>query len=60
MNRLERESLCAAGLDPRDLQKLIDQVEQMATPLEDVLDALTLPSIKLVHLEKLRKTEDCA
>ena len=32
----------------------------MATPLEDVLDALTLPGIKLVHLEKLRETEDCA
>src|SRR5437870_5459609 len=57
-NRLERESLFAPRLDPRDDQELIDQIEQMAAPFEYVLDALPLSSIKLIHLEKLREAED--
>ena len=47
-----------AGLDPGDVEYLVDQIEQMTTGPQDVVHRLGLLVGKLVHLQELGEAED--
>ncbi len=57
VDRLGRE-LEAPGLDAGNIQNLIDEVKQVVSGLEDLIDALLPFFIKLFHLKELSKAED--
>ncbi len=54
---LERERELA-GLDPGDVEQLGDQLEQVVTRAQDLLDAVALLARELVELEQLCEAED--
>ena len=56
-HRLERHRQ-PARLDPRDVEHLVDQRQQVAAGPEDVLDALALVGVAAAHLEDLAEAED--
>ena len=47
-----------SGLDPGDLQDLVDQPQQVTPSLEDLPDALPLLAVQLVHLQQLAEPQD--
>ena len=47
-----------ARLDARDVQHLVDQPEEVASPLHDISDALALLGVEGVHLQHLGEAQD--
>ena len=56
-HRLDRDTK-AAGLDPRDLQHLIDQRQQVPPTLHDVFGVAVLALCQRRALEQLSEAED--
>ena len=56
-NRLQRE-LRAPGLDPADVEHLIDQPQEVPPSLENVRDTLLLVGRQRFHLQELREAQD--
>src|SRR5689334_7014151 len=46
------------GLDPGDVQDLVDQAEQMTPSLEDLLDALLAVLVQFACLQELPEAQD--
>src|SRR5436853_278985 len=46
------------GLDARDVEDLVDQLQQVPAALEDLLHALAVGSAVGLHLEELPEAED--
>ena len=57
-HRLERERL-TPGLDPRDVEHVVDEAEQMAARLLHGGDGFRLILTGLAHLEQIAVSEDC-
>ena len=57
LDGLERDRQ-PARLNARDVQHLVDQSEEVASPGEDVRHALLLLGVEGVHLQELRETQD--
>src|SRR5207253_846789 len=53
-DRLQRE-LQAPGLDPADVEHLVDQSQEMPARLEDLRDAFLLIHRERLHLQELRE-----
>ena len=47
-----------AGLDPGDVEHLVDELEQVAAALEDLAHGLDLGLVQLLQLEELGEAED--
>ena len=56
-NRLRGDGQ-AARLDARDVQHLVDQPEEVASPLHDISDALALLGAQGIHLQYLGEAQD--
>src|SRR5439155_6133596 len=48
----------AARLDPRDVQHLVDEIQQVAPTLQDLLDALALFLVEGAEIKELAEAED--
>ena len=57
VDRLERKRQ-AASLDPRNVEHLVDQPEQMPPGGQDVRQAVALLGVEGVHLEHLAEAQD--
>ena len=57
LHRLEREPELAR-LDPREVQQVIDDREQMPASRQHLVERLTLALLELVALEQLAEAED--
>src|SRR3954466_6972299 len=53
-----RESRHPPRLDPRDVEDLVDEVQQVAAPREDLRDALAIARIGDRQLQQLAEAED--
>ncbi len=57
MDRLERQRH-RPGLDPRDVEHLVDELEQVPAGLDDLLDGLVLVGLHVVEREQLAEADD--
>ena len=56
-DRLDRER-DPARLDPRDVQDLVDQIQQVPPTLQDLLDALALLVVEGAQIQQLAEAQD--